>query len=197
MFNGKLLQLQQSLKSLPGIGEKTAQRLALFIISQDKEKAYRLSDSIKDAVDSYQYCSVCNMLSESDPCPLCSDPVRDSDLLCIVEHTRDVYHIETTREYKGFYFVLGNLLSPVDGIGPNQLHLKKLQNLIREKSFKEIIFAISPSTEGESTIHFIAEYLKSENLILTRLSTGIPYGSDMEYTGTVTLMNALRRRFPI
>ncbi|HOD53107.1 MAG TPA: recombination mediator RecR [Candidatus Cloacimonadota bacterium] len=197
MFTGKLLQLQQSLKSLPGIGEKTAQRLALFIVSQDKEKAFKLSDAVREAVESYQNCSFCNMLSESDPCPLCSDPDRDSELLCIVEHTRDVFHIESTREYKGHYFVLGHLLSPVDGIGPKQIQLDKLKNLIRQKAFKEIIFAISPSTEGESTIHFIAEYLKNCEISMTRLSTGIPYGSDMEYTGTVTLMNALKRRFPV
>ncbi|MDD2651184.1 MAG: toprim domain-containing protein, partial [Candidatus Cloacimonetes bacterium] len=122
---------------------------------------------------------------------------RDSSLLCIVEQTRDIYNIESTQEFHGYYFVLGKLLSPVDGIGPKQLNLDKLERLVQEKCFNEVIFAISPSTEGESTIHFIAEYLKNTNVCLTRLSTGIPYGSNMEYTGTVTLMNALKRRFPI
>ncbi|HPY96775.1 MAG TPA: recombination mediator RecR [Candidatus Cloacimonadota bacterium] len=197
MFSGKLLQLQQNLKNLPGIGEKTAQRLALFILSQNKEKSYQLADSIRIAVDSYTNCSTCNMLNETDPCPICKDPTRDESLLCIVESTRDVYHIESTQEYHGYYYVLGKLLSPVDGIGPKQLGLEKLKVLVQDKCFKEIIFAISPSTEGESTIHFIAEYLQDISICLTRLSTGIPYGSDMEYTGTVTLMNALKRRFPI
>lgn len=197
MLSGKLLQLQQNLKTLPGIGEKSAQRLAMFIVSQPKDKARRLADSINEAVNAFVFCETCNILSETNPCPICSDLSRDTTKLCIVEHTRDVYQIESTKEFKGLYFVLGHLLSPIDNYGPNEIHLDKLHNYIKNNSFNEIIFAISPSTEGETTIHFIAEQIQNTNLTITRLSTGIPYGSDMEYTGTVTLLNAFRRRFPV
>lgn len=197
LLSGKLLKLQQHLKTLPGIGEKTAQRLALFIISQSKDKSRAFSQSILDAIEVYDYCPQCNCLTDTFPCNLCSDTSRDHQLLCIVEQSRDVYHIESTKEYKGYYFVLGHLLSPIDGIGPDEIKLNQLLDLIKAKDFKEVIFAISPSTEGETTIHFIAEFLKDQDICLTRLSTGIPYGSDMEYTGTITLLNALKRRFPI
>ncbi len=197
LLSGKLLKLQQQFKTLPGIGEKTAQRLALFIISQKKEKSITFSETILEAVEAYNYCPQCNCLTDSIPCTICSDLNRDHQLLCIVEQSRDVYHIESTKEFKGYYFVLGHLLSPIDGIGPEEINLSQLLELITLKHFKEVIFAISPSTEGETTIHFIAELLKDTNITLTRLSTGIPYGSDMEYTGTITLLNALKRRFPV
>lgn len=197
ILSGKLLQLQQSLKTLPGIGEKTAQRLALFIVSQDKNKSLNLANSINEAVSSYTFCKKCNMLSESDPCVICDDIQRDHKKLCIVENTRDVYLLENTREYHGYYFVLGRLLSPIDGIGPAEINLYKLIDTLKNEQYEEIIFALSPSTEGETTIHYIAEHLKDLNLALTRLSTGIPYGGDMEYTGTITLLNAFRRRFPV
>jgi recombination protein RecR len=197
MLQGKLLQLQQSLRTLPGIGDKTAQRLALHIVSQPKDKAKKIADCINEAVEAYLFCDTCNMLSESNPCAICSDSGRDQSKLCVVEHTRDIYSIETTKEYKGLYFVLGHLLSPIDNVGPKEIRFDKLENYILKNNFEEIIFAISPSTEGETTIHFIAEHFKDKPVKLTRLSTGIPYGSDMEYTGTVTLMNAMKRRFPV
>ncbi len=197
LLSGKLLQLQQNLKTLPGIGEKTALRLAMYLVSQDKHKSINLANSINEAVSAYTFCKKCNMLSETEICSICKDSQRDYKKLCLVENTRDVYSIENTKEFNGFYFVLGRLLSPIEGIGPNEINLYKLIDLIKNEHFDEIIFALSPSTEGETTIHFIAEHLKNLSINLTRLSTGIPYGGDMEFTGTITLLNAFRRRFPV
>ena len=192
-----LTELQKQLQKLPSIGEKTAQRLAYFLISQPKDKVQALADAMTNAILKCKPCSVCFLLSDSDPCMICTDNFRNNELLCIVESSRDIYLIESTNEFKGKYFVLGNLLSPLNGIGPNEIRINELDNYLQKNNVTEVIIAISPSTEGETTIHFIAENIKNKDIKITRLSTGIPYGGDMEYTGTTTLLNAIKRRYPV
>jgi len=197
MFGGLLEELVQNLKKLPGIGKKSAQRLALHLIGMEKSEALKLADSITNAVHSFKHCSICNMLSEQDPCEFCSDQMRQNDFLCIVENTQDVYLIENTNEYKGKYFVLNALLSPLEGIGAEQIHFPKLLKYLKVNRVDELILALNPSAEGETTMSFLAEQLKPFVAKITRLSTGLPFGGDLEYTSSITLGNALKRRYSI
>ncbi|MCD4795930.1 MAG: recombination mediator RecR, partial [Candidatus Cloacimonetes bacterium] len=163
MFSGLLAELEQSLKKLPGIGRKSAQRLAMHLISMEKQEALELAGSIRNAVENYSNCSICNMLTETDPCRFCSDRSRHQNLLCIVENTQDVYLVEDTNEYKGRYFVLNNLLSPIDGIGPDEINFPKLLELLKSDNIDEVVLALNPSAEGETTINYldlqISEYI--------------------------------------
>ncbi len=197
MLEGLLGELIQNLKRLPGIGSKSAQRLAMHIISADKSKSLELAESIRNAVEKFTHCSACNMLSEQDPCRFCSDKARQNGFLCVVENTQDIHLIENTHEFSGRYFVLGNLLSPLDGIGPAEINFDKLMDLIVSDHIDEIILALNPSTEGESTINFIASHLEDMNVNITRLSTGLPFGGDLEYTSPITLGYAFKRRYSV
>ena len=192
-----LLELQKNLQILPGVGEKTAQRLAFFLVNLPQVKASRLANSILNAIDKCKPCSVCFLLSDTNPCSICEDSTRDTETLCIVESSKDIFLIENTKEYKGKYFVLGNLLSPIDGIGPKEIRMNELGNFLNDNHFKEVVLALAPTTEGETTIQFLADYLDKKVEKITRLSTGIPYGGDMEYTGTTTMINAFKRRFEV
>ena len=197
MFSGLLAELEQSLKKLPGIGRKSAQRLAMHLISMEKQEALELAGSIRNAVENYSNCSICNMLTETDPCRFCSDRSRHQNLLCIVENTQDVYLVEDTNEYKGRYFVLNNLLSPIDGIGPEEINFPKLLELLKSDNIDEVVLALNPSAEGGTTINYldlqISEYISK----VTRLSTGLPFGGDIEYTSSLTLGNAFKRRYSV
>ncbi len=197
MFGQILGKLIEDLKRLPGIGNKSAQRLAMFLLNMEKEQALQIADSITLAVQSYRHCSICNMLTETDPCFFCSDPKRNDDQLCIVENTQDVFLVEKTQEFKGRYFVLNALLSPLDGVGPAQIDFPKLKKIIQEKEIKEIILALNPSTEGESTINFLVDKLQKYSVMITRLSTGIPFGGDLEYISSLTLTDAMKRRYEV
>ena len=197
MFSGKLGELVQNLKKLPGIGNKSAQRLALHLIGMDKQKALLLADSIRDAVENFTYCSICHMLSENDPCEFCLDESRQKQSLCVVENTQDIYLVEKTNVYHGRYFVLGDLLSPLDGIGPDEINFPALLELIRNDGIEELILALNPSAEGESTINYIANQLAGNEIDITRLSTGLPFGGDIEYTNSITLGTALKRRYSV
>jgi recombination protein RecR len=196
-FNKSLDDLKNSLKQLPGVGEKTAQRYALFLLHQDKTLTLELAETIKTAVEVHSFCSSCNILSDSNPCPICSDSGRDKSFLCVVENTYDVHLIEDTGEYKGYYFVLGGLLSPMEGIGIREIHLPELIQKIVDPQVKEVILALNPSTEGETTIDLIASESTGLNKTITRLSTGLPFGGNIEYSNTLTLSNAIRRRYTI
>ena len=197
MFNGFLEDLVNNLKKLPGIGSKTAQRLAIHLISKEKADAINLAESIKDAVQSYKHCSICNMLSETDPCLFCKDSTRIKNVLCVVENTQDAYLIEDLHEFRGRYFVLNELLSPLDGIGLEEINFPKLERIINSGEINEIILAINPSAEGESTINFLASQFEGKNIKITRLSTGLPFGGDIEYTSSLTLSNAFKRRYSV
>jgi len=192
-----LEKLIQHFNRFPGIGRKTAQRLAWHLISGEKNSALAFADSIKETIESFTICKECLMLSESDPCPICYDTNRDDSLLCIVETTSEIYLVENMNEYHGKYFVLGHLLSPLEGFGINDLHLNELILLIEKRKPAEIILALKPSAEGEATIHYISELLQDRKINLTRLSTGIPFGGELEYTSTLTLTNAWKRRYRV
>lgn len=192
-----LERLIQILNRFPGIGRKTAQRLAWFLVSQDKSFALELADTIKTTVESFTTCSLCGMLSESDPCLFCSSNERSDALLCVVENTADIQIIENMNDYKGRYFVLGQLLSPIDGFGPEQIRSGDLLERIASLKPEEVVLALKPSPEGEATIHFISELLKDKGLQVTRLSTGIPFGGDLEYSSMLTLSNAWKRRYTV
>ena len=197
MFNGFLEDLVNNLKKLPGIGSKTAQRLAIHLISKEKADAMNLADSIKDAVESYNNCTICNMLSETEPCKFCSDTTRLSNVICVVENTQDAYLIEDLHEFNGKYFVLNELLSPLDGIGPKEINFPKLERIVSSGEINEVILALNPSAEGESTINFLASQFMEKNVKITRLSTGLPFGGDIEYTSSLTLSNAFKRRYSV
>jgi recombination protein RecR len=182
---------------LPGIGKKTAVRLAWHVISTDKAQALELASAITTAVDSFSRCGVCNLLAETDPCPICSSPDRDPAILCVVENNADVQIIENINEYRGRYFVLGHLLSPLDGFGPEQMKVPSLMHLIESSKPREVILALKPSSEGEATIHYLSEVLQNTGTNVTRLSTGLPFGGDLEYTSNLTLSNAWKRRYPV
>jgi len=197
IYSESLAELKKHLQTFPGIGDKSAQRIAYFIINQHPDHSKKLAQSILDAIEKCKPCQHCFMLADTSPCPICADTARDTRTLCIVESSKDITLIESTKEYNGTYFVLGRLLSPISGIGPNEIRINELMYFISNHPLSEIILAISPSTEGEATISFIADSIKHTNISITRLSTGIPYGGDMEFAASSTLLNALRRRFPV
>jgi recombination protein RecR len=192
-----LEKLIQHFNRLPGIGRKTATRLAWHLISSDKQTALDFANSIITTVESYCHCSTCLMLSETDPCYICSDQNREDDFLCVVETTSEIAIFENMHDYKGKYFVLGHLLSPLDGVGPMELHLTEFLSLINHRHPKEVILALKPSAEGEATIHYVSELLRDHDVNLTRLSTGLPFGGDLEYTSALTLSNAWKRRYRV
>ncbi len=194
MFEGKLEKLKDGFKQLPGIGEKTAERLAFYLISQDKQVGLNFAELINDSITSIRKCERCNMLSEKSPCHFCADDERDDTTLCVVEKSQDVYLVDETGVYNGRYFVLGNLISPLDGIGPNHINFPKLKEIIEKDNIKEIILALNPSSAGETTIAFITSKLQSPNRKITRLATGLPVGGDIEYTSSKTLASALTHR---
>ena len=195
LFSENFEKLIQTLNRFPGIGRKTAQRLAWFMVSQDKNFALNLAETIITTVESFKTCSKCNMLSESDPCPYCTSVERLDSHLFVVENSSDIQILEGMNEYKGRYFVLGHLLSPLDGYGPEQINSQQLMERILTLHPTEIILALKPSAEGEATIHYLWELLKDKEINITRLSTGIPFGGDLEYSNLNTLSNAWKRRY--
>ena len=192
-----LERLIQDLNRFPGIGRKTAQRLAWFLVSQNKDFALELAETITKTVKTFTSCGLCNMLSESDPCPFCSSTERSDALLCVVESTADIQIIENMNFYTGRYFVLGHLLSPIEGFGPEQIRSSHLLARIKALRPEELVLALKPSPEGEATIHYLSELLKDKGVQVTRLSTGIPFGGDLEYSSQLTLANAWKRRYPV
>jgi len=187
--------LKDALKTLPGIGEKSAQRLALYILSQDKTASNKLGEAILESVKKVNNCNICNMLTDENPCRFCSSIKRNDKQLCIVEHTADVFMLDSTGEFYGKYFVLSNLLSPIDGLGPKDIHIDELLSRINDYEVEEVIIALSPSVEGETTISYIADRLADWPGKISRLSTGIPFGGDLEYSNKITIANALKHRF--
>lgn len=192
-----LEKLIDSLSRFPGIGKKTAGRLAWYIVSSDKIFAQQLAENITAASEAFRPCSLCNMLSECDPCPICASNEREQDSICIVQQSADVQIIENMNDYRGLYFVLGHLLSPIDGIGPEEINTPLLISKIDAIQPREVILAIKPSAEGEATMHYLWETLKDRGLQITRLSTGLPFGGDLEYSSSSTLRSAWQRRYGI
>jgi recombination protein RecR len=187
-------RLIEELKKIPSIGAKTAQRIAFHIIGIPQEEADRLADSIRDVKRNIFYCSVCNNLTHVDPCQFCSDNNRDQDVLCVVEEPFNISSIEKTGIYRGVYFVLHGALSPLKGMGPDELKTDKLVKRVQEGHFKEVILATNPTAEGEATAHFIARLLRDFHVKMTRLAMGLPVGSDLDFADQVTIKKALEGR---
>ncbi|MCF7803396.1 MAG: recombination mediator RecR [Candidatus Marinimicrobia bacterium] len=190
-----LQQLIDEFKKFPGVGRKTAQRLAFHILKVNREDAASLANAILATKDNIKYCSQCYNISEADPCEICEDPKRDRSVLCVVEDAMDVIAIEKTSEYRGLYHVLGGLLSPLDGVGPDDLNIQGIENRLDE--VEEVILATNPSVEGETTAHYLTKLLKSNDVNVSRLARGIPVGSDVEYIDEATLARALEGRVTV
>lgn len=182
------------LASLPGIGRKTALRLALYILRQDEPVATALGQSIIDMRKGVKYCSVCHNISEHPVCPVCSDPGRDHSTVCVVENVKDVLSIENTRQYNGLYHVLGGVISPMDGIGPDQLQIASLVKRVREQDISEVILALSATMDGETTDFYIYRQLGTLPVKITQLARGVSVGNEIEYTDEVTLGRSLLNR---
>ncbi len=180
---------------MPGVGSKSAQRLAFHILSMSQAEANQLADAISEAKAQMKYCSVCGNLTDSDPCAICSNPSRDPRTICVVENPRDVAAMERVREYKGLYQVLHGAISPIDGIGPDDINIKSLIVRLQENpDIEEVILATNPNIEGEATAMYIARLIKPAGIKVTRIAHGIPVGGDLEYADEVTLSKAMEGR---
>ena len=193
-----LNKLINELSKLPGIGGKTAQRLAFHILALTDNEASSLASSIVEAKKNLHYCSVCGNLTDQDPCLICSDSNRDESIICVVETPQDVMAMERIREYNGLYHVLHGAISPAEGIGPNDINLKSLITRLQgNSSVKEIIIATNPNIEGEATAMYISRLIKPSGIKVTRIAHGIPVGGDLEYADEVTLLKAMEGRHEI
>lgn len=189
-----LVNLIEQFERLPGVGKKSAQRLAFYVLNLSKEKAVAFADAIIEAKEKIHKCEVCQNLTDSELCPVCMDKSRERGVVCVVEDPRDILAFERTREYKGLYHVLHGLISPMDGIGPEQLHIKELIARINSGEITEAIMATNPTVEGEATAAYLAKLLKPLGIKVTRLAYGIPVGGNLEYADEVTLYRALEGR---
>ncbi len=189
-----LQNLINLLSKIPGVGKKTAQRIAFHVIGMDEEKVRQLSRAFIDAKRGIKVCSICHNISESDPCEICRDPSRESSKLCIVEKPIDVAAIESSGAYKGKYHVLGGVISALDGVGPENLNISDLKERIKKEGIKEIIIALNPTHEGEITAHYLVSFLSPLDVTITRIGIGLPIGGSLEYTDLVTIGEALRAR---
>jgi recombination protein RecR len=193
-FAEPLARLIQELKRLPGIGQKSAQRIAFHVLRATHEDAERLAQAVIDVKDKLGICTVCNNISDAEICNYCRDPQRDHRVICVVEEPHNVLPIETTRQFEGVYHVLHGSISPLRGIGPEQLRIKSLLERIKESEIHEIILATNPTIEGEATAVYLSRLLKPLGLKVTRIAMGIPVGSDLEFADEVTMSKSLENR---
>ena len=193
-FAEPIVRLIDELKRLPGVGQKTAQRLAFHLLRVPPEQAMALSDAIRQAKLTIHECSVCNNITDSDPCLYCAGSTRNRKIICVVEQPHNILAVEKTRQYSGLYHVLGGALSPLEGIGPDQLKLKSLIERLKGGTVEEIIIATNPTAEGEATAVYVSKLLKPLGVRVTRIGVGIPVGSDLEYADEVTMLKALEGR---
>ena len=188
--------LVEKLSGLPGIGKKTAQRLTYYIMKQEREEAISLAAAIVDVKDKVKHCSVCFNLTEVDPCRICSDTKRDRSVICVVENPSDVNAVEKSEVYHGVYHVLGGALSPLDNVGPDELHIRELTARL-DDTVKEAIIATNPTVEGEATANYLADELARTGVRVTRIARGLPVGSDLELADQVTLSRSFEGRMDI
>ncbi len=193
-FSPLINRLIEDLRCLPGIGPKSAQRMAFHLLERDREGATRLAASLVEAAERVGHCQTCRTLSETDICSLCASASRDRSLLCVVESPADVRAIEQATHYQGRYFVLMGHLSPLDGIGPADLGLEQLDNRLSEGNITEVILATNPTVEGEATAHYISEMVKTYDIASTRIAHGVPIGGELEYVDSGTLSHAFSGR---
>lgn len=194
VYAAPIARLLEELERLPGIGPKSAQRIAFHILRGDADAASRLAEAIVDVKRSIHFCSRCFNFAEDDLCDICDDPRRDSAVICVVEEPRDVVAVEKTGEFHGMYHVLQGAISPADGIGPEQLRIRELVDRVRDGNVRELIIATDPDAEGETTALYIARLLKPLGVQVTRIASGLPVGGDLEYADEVTLGRALEGR---
>lgn len=194
VYPGSFKKLIEVLCRFPGVGPKTAQRLAFYLLGLAREDVVAIARAMVEAKDKLGYCSVCGSLAELDSCSYCSDPGRDQATLCIVQEARDVLVLERTGQYRGLYHVLHGALSPLDGIGPEELKLDRLQKRIEKEGISEVIIATNPNVEGDATAGYLARLLKPHSVRVTRIAFGLPVGGDIEYADDLTLSRALDGR---
>ena len=194
MYPESLKNLIESFKLLPGIGEKTAERLAFYIINEDVEKTDFFAESIKVAKEKIRRCSICNGITDKEVCDICSSESRNKNLLCVVEDPKSIFLFEKIGTFSGLYHVLEGLISPLDGVDPDDIGIEKLVKRVQDNKFDEIIIAVKPSIEGETTALYIKKIIEGMNIKVTRIASGIPIGTDIEYIDSMTLERALNDR---
>lgn len=193
-FIPAISRLIDEFSRLPGVGKKSAQRLAFFVVNMEQGQAFNFAEAILDVKRKVRYCTKCFNITDQDICDICSDPKRDHSLMCVVESPRDLIAIENTKEFHGYYHVLHGAISPMEGIGPNEIRIKELIIRLQNDETKEVIIATNPSIEGEATAMYISKLLKGTDISVTRLAHGIPVGGDLEYADEVTLAKAIEGR---
>ncbi|MHA7154603.1 recombination mediator RecR [Arthrobacter sp. TMN-50] len=194
MYEGAVQELIDELGRLPGVGPKSAQRLAFYILEGDGEDIKRLVNAIVTVKERVKFCSVCGNVAEQDTCGICRDPRRDPTAICVVEESKDVIAVERTRSFRGRYHVLGGAINPIAGVGPDQLRIRELLSRLSDDQIEEVIIATDPNLEGEATATYLARMLKTIGVKVTRLASGLPVGGDLEYADEVTLGRAFEGR---
>ena len=194
MYEGIIQDLIDELGRLPGVGPKSAQRIAFHIIQSDRVDVTRLAEVLKTVKERVKFCTICGNISEEQQCKICRDPRRDDLAICVVEESKDVLAIEKTREFKGKYHVLGGAISPIDGIGPENLRIKELMTRLAQTQISEVIIATDPNLEGEATATYLTRLIKPLGIKVSRLASGLPVGGDLEYADEVTLGRAFEGR---
>jgi recombination protein RecR len=197
-FSSQLLESAvNEFAKLPGIGKKTALRLVLHLLKQDTLTVDQFSEVVSRMRKEIRFCQRCNNVADADICSICSNSSRKHEIICVVENLRDVIAIEATQQFNGVYHVLGGVISPLDGIGPDQLNIESLLNRMQKEKVEEIIFALSPTIQGDTTIYYIQKKLKQEGVKITTIARGIAFGGELEYTDEMTLARSLQNRLPI
>jgi recombination protein RecR len=190
-------QLAEQFAQLPGIGRKTAQRLALYVLKMSRDEVIAMAKALVNVKDKVRYCTICSNITETDPCAICSNTKREQSSICVVEEPHDVLAIEKTNEFKGLYHVLGGALSPLDGIGPEELKIKELLQRLSSSTIEEIILALNPNVEGETTTLYLSRLLTPLGIKVTRIARGLPVGSDLEFADEATLSRAFEGRVAV
>jgi recombination protein RecR len=194
MYEGVVQDLIDSLSRLPGVGPKSAQRIAFYLVQTDDDQASELAKILLDAKERVRFCETCGNIAETELCNICRDPRRTKEAICVVEESKDVQAIEKTREFRGFYHVLGGAISPIDGIGPDNLRIRELMARLNDPEIKEVIIATDPNLEGEATATYLTRLLAPLGITVSRLASGLPVGGDLEYADEVTLGRAFEGR---
>lgn len=194
MYEGPVQELIDELSRLPGVGPRSAQRIAFYLLDAPEEDVYRLADALRTAKEHARFCEVCFNIAQEDRCRVCRDPRRDRSMLCVVEESKDVVAIERTNEFRGLYHVLGGSISPIDGRGPGDLHTRELFQRLADGEVQEVIIATDPDTQGEATAAYLSRMLRDFGVRVTRPASGLPVGGDLEYADQVTLGRAFSGR---
>ena len=194
MYEGVVQDLIDELGRLPGVGPKSAQRIAFHILAADPVDVQRLVDALREVKEKVRFCTICGNVAEEEQCRICRDPRRDLTILCVVEEPKDVVAIEKTREFKGRYHVLGGAISPIEGIGPDDLRIRELMSRLSDATITEVILATDPNLEGEATATYLARLISPLEVAVSRLASGLPVGGDLEYADEVTLGRAFEGR---